>query len=170
MDNYYPRMRMGEQVEWAAHCVVLLALLPEGDSLSAARLAEYHGVPGPYLAKSLQALAQAGIVASRPGRAGGYRLARPADSITLLEVFDAVERDGTFFRCTEIRRRGPTRVATGRYAPVCGIAAAMADAEAAWRDSLRGVSVADLAAGTVAQAPPEAVAKGVRWLGTVRSS
>ena len=161
---------MSERVEWAAHCAVLLALLPDGRSLSAARLAEYHGVPGPYLAKSLQALMQSGIVGSRAGRSGGYRLARPATDVTLLEVYDAIEGDGTFFRCTEIRRRGPTRVAASRYSPVCGVAAAMWDAERAWRDSLAGVTLADLAAGTVAQAPPEAVAKGVRWLATVRSS
>jgi Rrf2 family protein len=162
-------MRMSERVEWAAHCAVVLAFLPDGDSLSAARLAEYHGVPAPYLAKSLQALMQAGLVASRPGRSGGYRLARAAGDVSLLDVFDAVEGDGTFFRCTEIRRRGPTRVAAARYTPVCGVARAMWDAEAAWRESLAGVTIADLAAGTLVDAPPEAVAKGVRWLATVRS-
>ena len=44
----------------------------------ATRLAEYHGVPAPYLAKHLQALSRAGIVESSPGPRGGYRLARPA--------------------------------------------------------------------------------------------
>jgi len=161
---------MGEHVEWAAHCAVLLALLPAGDSLTAARLAEYHGVPGPYLAKSLQSLRQAGIVESRPGRSGGYRLAVPAADVSLLDVFDAVEGSGTFFRCTEIRRRGPSRVAAGRYAPVCGVARAMWAAEQGWRDTLAGVTVADLAAGTLTDAPPEAIAKGVRWLGTVRAT
>ncbi len=160
---------MSEHVEWAAHCVVLLALLPEGGSLPSARLAEYHGIPGPYLAKCLQALVQAEIVAARPGRSGGYRLARPAETITLLDVFDAVEGDGTLFRCTEIRRRGPTRVAAARYSPVCGVAGAMWEAEQNWRASLAGVTMADLAAGTIAQAPPEAMAKGIRWLGTVRT-
>ena len=160
---------MSEQVEWAAHCTVLLALLPDGRSLSAARLAEYHGVPAPYLAKSLQALMQAGLVTSRPGRSGGYRLARPPGQITLLDVFRAIEGDATFFRCTEIRRQGPTRVAASRYAPVCGVARAMWGAEEAWRTSLDGITVGDLAAGTLVDAPPDAVAKGVRWLATVRS-
>jgi len=113
---------------------------------------------------------QAGIVASRPGRSGGYRLARPADRTTLLDVVIAIEGDGTFFRCTEIRRQGPTRVAAARYTPVCGVAGAMWGAEQAWRSSLAGVTVADLAAGTLADAPPRAVAKGVRWLATVRPS
>ena len=160
---------MSERVEWAAHCSVLLALLPEGGSLTAVRLAEYHGVPGPYLAKALQSLMQAGIVDSRAGRSGGYRLARPAGSVTLLQVFDAIEGDGTFFRCTEIRRRGPSRVAASRYSPACGVAGAMWEAERAWRESLDRVTIADLAASTMAEAPAGAVAKGVRWLATVRS-
>jgi Rrf2 family protein len=161
-------MRLSEGVEWAAHCAVLLAVLPEGSSLPAARLAEYHGVPSPYLAKSLQALGRAGIVGSRAGRHGGYHLARPAGEVTLLEIVEAVEGDGAFFRCTEIRRRGPTRVAAAAYTPTCGIAHAMAEAERAWRDSLATVTVAHLVHGAVTDAPPAAVAKGVRWLETAR--
>src|ERR1700759_4060831 len=98
-------MRMSEGVEWAAHCVVLLARLPEGAALPASRLAEYHGVPAPYLAKALQALARAGLVTSKAGRRGGYRLTRDPAQITLLDVVNAVEGDEPAFRCTEIRQR-----------------------------------------------------------------
>jgi DNA-binding IscR family transcriptional regulator len=59
-------------------------------------------------------------------------------------------------------------VAAARYTPACGIARAMWDAEQAWRASLGQVTVADLAADAVGQAPAEAVAKGIRWLATVR--
>jgi Rrf2 family protein len=38
-------------------------------------------------------LTRAGLVAAHPGRAGGYRLAHPADSVTLLTVIEAVEGD-----------------------------------------------------------------------------
>src|SRR3954447_7011793 len=108
-------MQLGEGVEWALHCCTLLAVVPSGRAMPASRLAEYHGVPPAYLAKHLQALAQAGIVESVPGRKGGYRLIRPADQITLLEVVDAVEGTGPAFRCTEIRRRGPARVSAVEY-------------------------------------------------------
>src|SRR6266508_5269600 len=100
-------MRLGEGVEWALHCCTLLAVLPPDQAMPASRLAEYHGVPGAYLAKHLQALSQAGIVEAVPGRRGGYRLARRPDEITLLDVVDAVEGAEGSFRCTEIRRRGP---------------------------------------------------------------
>jgi Rrf2 family protein len=38
-------------------------------------------------------LTRAGLVEAHPGRAGGYRLARPASSVTLLTVIEAVEGD-----------------------------------------------------------------------------
>src|ERR1700734_3961621 len=124
-------MRLNEGVEWAAHCLVLLAGLPEQTALSAARLAEYHDVPAPYLAKSLQALAGAGIISSRVGRHGGYRLARPPGEITLLDAAVAVEGQDSLFRCTEIRRQAPSRVGARQYPPVGAIAAAIRAAEAA---------------------------------------
>lgn len=157
-------MRLGEGVEWAAHCAVLLSAVPDGATLSAARLAEFHGVPAPYLAKSLQALAGAGIVASVPGRNGGYRLARPAADITLLDVVVAVEGDVGFFRCTEIRKRGPARVAARAYPPLCGIAAAMARAEEAWRAELAATSISELAAGVLHDASPRALELSAVWL------
>ncbi|HVX22274.1 MAG TPA: Rrf2 family transcriptional regulator [Acidimicrobiales bacterium] len=157
-------MRMSEGVEWAAHCAVVLAALPDGEVLPAARLAEYHGVPGPYLAKSLQALARAGLVEATTGRRGGYRLRRPASEITLLDVYRAVEGDEGFFRCTEIRQRAPVPRPARSYRTTCGIAAAMARAEAAWRDQLAGATVADLLAGVLRQAPPAVLAGTAVWL------
>ncbi len=65
-------------------------------------------MPPAYLAKHLQAMAHAGLVESTPGRNGGYRLARPAAEISLLEVIDAVEGGEPAFRCTEIRRPRPS--------------------------------------------------------------
>ena len=40
----------------------------------------------------------------------------------------------------------------------------MVSADAAWRDELRKTTVADLLVGVLAEAPPEALAKGVSWL------
>ena len=67
-------MRMSDGVEWVLHACTVLATLPSDQALSAARLAEFHGVPPAYLAKHLQAAAAAGIVESLPGPRGGYRL------------------------------------------------------------------------------------------------
>lgn len=157
-------MHVSEGVEWAAHCAVVLSLVPADAALPAASLAEYHGVPGAYLAKTLQGLARAGIVTSVAGRHGGYRLARPAADISLLDVIQAVEGDEMFFRCTEIRRRGPCRVSARSYSPVCAIAGSMWRAEEAWQSELRATTIADLAGEVGRQAPEAAINKSVRWL------
>jgi Rrf2 family protein len=160
-------MRLSEGVEWAAHCAAVLAALPEGASLPGGRLAEFHGVPAPYLAKTLQALMRAGIVDSVPGRYGGYWLAKPAAAISLLDVVEAIDGREPIFRCTEIRRRGPSAVPARQYGPVCAIAAAMGRAESAWRSELAATTIADIAGVVAAQSPPAAVRKATAWVTSV---
>jgi Rrf2 family protein len=155
-------MRLGEGVEWALHSCVLLALVPPGRSLPAARLAEFHELPQAYLAKHLQALAQAGIVTAVTGRRGGYRLARPASEVRVLDVVEAVEGEGDAFRCTEIRRRGP--VAAGIPAAPCVIAQVMREAEAAWRERLAATSIQDLLDHVVTSISPVAIRRSAQWL------
>ena len=162
-------MRLGEPVEWALHCTTVLALLPSDGTLPASKLAEFHGVPAAYLAKTLQALSRQGIVESIPGRRGGYRLARPPAEITLLDVIEAVEGRDPSFRCTEIRKRGPARVSPRLYSPVCAIAEAMYRADEAWRAELRRTTVADLLQKLAATVPTEAVMKGAAFFQEVLS-
>jgi Rrf2 family protein len=156
-------MQLGQGVEWALHCCTVLALVPPDQTLPAARLAEYHGVPPAYLAKHLQALANVGIVESTAGRKGGYRLAKAPDAITVLAVVEAVEGDEPAFRCTEIRRRGPARIAASEYRAPCGIAQVMQDAEDAWRAHLEGVTIADLLQGLAVSVSPVAIRKAAGW-------
>lgn len=160
-------MRLSEGVEWSLHCCSLLGALPEDTALPAARLAEFHDVPAAYLAKQLQALSGAGIVAAVPGRRGGYRLARPAADVTMLDVVLAVEGADPAFRCSEIRRRGPSGVAAEHYVQPCGIARAMGEAEFAWREALRAVTIADLVAEANETVVTEQIQKAVNWLGRV---
>jgi Rrf2 family protein len=162
-------MRIGEGVEWALHCATVLAIVPPETTLPAARLSEFHGVPAAYLAKTLQALSRAGIVESLPGRNGGYRLARPAAEITLLDVVQAVEGDETAFRCSEIRQRGPAAIAAEHYARPCSIAAAMWRAERAWRAELAATTVADMLRELGRVINPESAVKAAQWMQEVLS-
>jgi Rrf2 family protein len=154
---------MSEGVEWAIHCCTVLGLLPEDRALPAARLAEFHGVPPAYLAKHLQALSRAGIVESVPGRRGGYRLARPAAEVSLLDVVLAVDGPEPAFQCTEIRRRGPAAAGPEAYRLPCRIHVAMAAAEAAWRAELRRRTVADIIGELADAVTPEAAALAITW-------
>jgi Rrf2 family protein len=160
---------MSDGVEWAVHCCGVLAALAPGEVLPAARLAEYHEVPPAYLAKHLQATAAAGITTSVAGPKGGYRLARPAAEITLLDIVLAVDGDEAAFRCSEIRQRGPAVSADPEaYRKACHIARAMWRAEDAWRASLRETTVADLFTEVVATVPHDVLVKGAEWIQDVQ--
>jgi Rrf2 family protein len=134
-------MKMSDGVEQAIHSTTMLAHLAEGSVLSAAALAEFHGVSPSYLLKHLQALSGAGIVQTVPGPKGGYRLARSTADISLLDIVLAVEGPAPAFRCNEIRQRGPNPV-PGTPTKPCGIASAMLKAERAYRNELARVSIA----------------------------
>jgi Rrf2 family protein len=157
-------MRLGDGVEWALHCCTVLAVVPPDRALPAAKLAEFHGVPPAYLAKHLQALSRAGITESVAGKKGGYRLARPAGQITLLDVVDAVEGAEPAFRCTEIRQRGPAAMPAREYRSACTITAAMRRAEAAYRAELRSQTVHDLVRELAGVIDPIALQKATGWL------
>ena len=158
-------MKLSDGVEWGVHVCTLLAVLPPDAALPAAKLAEYHGVPSAYLAKHLQALARAEVLETVKGPRGGYRLARPAAEISVLDVVEAIDGDESAFRCTEIRRRGPTAVSAREYRSPCGIHHAFTRADEAWRRELDAVTIASLVIGVVQEAPRAAVEKATRWLG-----
>jgi Rrf2 family protein len=157
-------MKLSEGTEWGLHCATLLAILPPDATLTATRLAEYHGVPGAYLAKHLQALSRAGILESFPGPSGGYRLARPAIDLTVLDVVEAIDGADPAFTCAEIRRRGPAAVPAREYRLPCSIHAVMDRADSAWRAELRATTLADLVEQVVTEASPNALTKGAVWL------
>lgn len=56
-------------------------------------------LPRDFLAKIFQRLARAGVLVSAKGRGGGFSLARPAHSITLLEVVIALDGPQGIERC-----------------------------------------------------------------------
>lgn len=155
-------MRMNEGVEWAAHACILLDWLGGGEPLPdrapvpTARLAAAFEVPPAYLNKQLQALTKARILSSVPGARGGFRLARPLEEITMMDVVAAIEGTDDAFACTEIRRRGAgaeTPPSAAILRRPCGIAAAMRAAEMAWRRSLAATTLAALKADVERDAP-----------------
>lgn len=163
-------MRLSEGVEWTIHACTVLATLPNGQALPAAKLAEFHDVAPAYLAKHLQATAAARITVSVPGPRGGYRLARPPAEISLLDIVLAVDGDDTAFRCTEIRQQGPTAGPPSSYRQVCGIARAMWRAEDAWRAALSATTVADLVMELLVTVAPEQLAASAEWVQQVEIS
>jgi Rrf2 family protein len=157
-------MKLSEGVEWGVHCAVVLAGLAPGATLPGKALAEYHGVSESYLLKHLKALTAAELLVSVPGPRGGYRLARPPERITLLDVVQAIDGTQPAFRCTEIRQRGPLALDARAYRRPCVINAAMLRAESAWRAELERTSLADIVSGVVATADPRVMTRSAGWL------
>jgi Rrf2 family protein len=137
--------RLGDGVEAALHCALVLAGLSEGKTLSGKSLAELHGLSESYLLKHLRALTEAGVIAALPGPRGGYRLARPPAEISLLAIVEAIDGSEPAFACREIRQRGPGRSEDPcAYQTDCFIKSRMLTAEDAWRNALRAQTLADL--------------------------
>src|SRR5262245_3966969 len=81
---------LSQTVEYALRAVVQLASIAPKASTTA-DLAVITQVPPAYLAKVLQALVRAGIIASQRGASGGVMLAHPADKLTILDIVDATD-------------------------------------------------------------------------------
>ncbi|MBS0157299.1 MAG: Rrf2 family transcriptional regulator [Nitrospira sp.] len=157
-------MILKNQVEWALHCCAMLAGLPPNRYLATKTLAEFHGVPKEYLSKALQSLSQASLIESTLGPTGGYRLAKPPDQITFLDIVEAVEGKKSTFNCTEIRMKNPCRRSGSRETKACAIARIMWEADEEWRKKLRSVSLSDLMALLSTDVSPDLWAKSFQWL------
>ncbi|WP_370542123.1 Rrf2 family transcriptional regulator [Amycolatopsis sp. FDAARGOS 1241] len=145
---------MTEGVEWAVHTLLTLAWVDDDEPVPATRLAASHELPPAYLNKQLQALVKAGLLESLPGARGGFRLARRAADITLMDVVTAIEGPAPAFRCTEIRRKGMgAGVPESCFSTTCAVNASMQRAELAWRQALAAQTLEDIRAEADRHAP-----------------
>lgn len=136
-------MKLPESTEWALHCTTALAQVPD-EAISGSQLAEHFALPAAYLSKQLALLVRAGLLSATTGPKGGFRLSRAAESITLLDVVEAVDGSRDPYLCREIRQQGRGAAPPGECKERCILAQKMAEAHEAWRESLRGVTVASL--------------------------
>ena len=91
----------GRQTESAIAAMSRLAEVYDGGRtrLSASDIARERGLQGPFVAKILTSLSQAGLIDGTPGPGGGYALARPPGEITLHEVYALFERENQSVSC-----------------------------------------------------------------------
>ncbi|MFQ5530511.1 MAG: RrF2 family transcriptional regulator [Gemmatimonadota bacterium] len=93
-------MQLTRESEHALAALGFLITQPPGDFVALAEIAEARSLPRAFLAKTFQKLARHDVLLSSRGRSKGYTLARPADSISVLDVFVAVEGPRLLQRCT----------------------------------------------------------------------
>lgn len=77
--------------EYALRAAVCLAALPADGWLTARDLALQANVPPAFLAKVLRRLVQNGLLLGQKGHHGGFRLARPAASVRVIDVLVAAD-------------------------------------------------------------------------------
>jgi Rrf2 family protein len=83
-------MKLTRASGYALQALAFLASRDPGDAVTSQHMAEADRSPDRFLLKVLRPLVSAGLLRSLKGPRGGYRLARPADRITLLEIVEAV--------------------------------------------------------------------------------
>jgi Rrf2 family iron-sulfur cluster assembly transcriptional regulator len=133
------RLELTKQGDYAVRAMLVLAA-PDGDTwISVARISAEMAIPERVLPRVMRDLGAAGLVEARTGRSGGYRLARPAGEITLLDVIIAAEPNDDERRCV---LRGIPCGRDGR----CAVHDAFGEAREALLDRLAGTTVAEVAA------------------------
>lgn len=151
-------MRLSKRGEYGLRAAIHMALVqqdvPEA-VLSIRDIAQAERIPVKFLEQILLTLKNAGILRSKAGVGGGYSLARPADQITLGQIFRTLDGPVAPIRC----------VSQMAYAPcgcpdeaTCGLRMVMGDVRDAIARILDHTTLADVAA-RVRQAREQAQAR-----------
>ena len=129
------RLELTKRADYAIRAVLALSRAADGERLSVRRIAADERVPGRFLPQVMGDLVRAGLVEGTVGRSGGYRLAKPSEEISLLEVVEAVEGDSRRRVC--VLRGGPCALAA-----VCDVHAVFAAAQDDVLGRLRTATIA----------------------------
>jgi Rrf2 family protein len=93
-------MQISAKTEYACLAVLDLATsYDEGEPLQIRKIAAAHQIPSGFLVQILLQLKTAGLVTSTRGAAGGYRLARSPDEVTIWDVMCVIEGEGRAAAC-----------------------------------------------------------------------
>jgi len=134
------RLELTKRADYAIRAVLALAEAGPDARLSVRSIAERRAIPAGFLRQVMADLVAVGLVDGATGRAGGYRLARSAASVSLLEVIEAIEGDSRRREC--VLRGGPCRLSG-----VCDVHAVFAAAQDEVLRRLGEATVASVVAG-----------------------
>jgi Rrf2 family protein len=134
-------MKLTRASSYALHAVVFMAAQKEDKPIASHLIAQARGIPERFLLKVLKPLVSAQVLLSIKGPNGGYRLARPANDITMLEVLEAV--DGPIRGQAPFSREDPHSPLNRRLDTICNQAASQA------RKQLGKVRISELASNKV---------------------
>jgi Rrf2 family protein len=132
-------LEITRQADYALRATTEIARVPDGERIPTALIASRQKIPLPFLAKIVSQLVVRGILETIRGASGGVNLARPADTITMREVIEAIDGPIALNRCT----REPGVCEHMDTCPFCEI---FVDAQEALIERLEGTTLGQLAA------------------------
>jgi len=133
-------MKVSAQEEYGLRCLLQLASLGPGESLTLGQIAEREGISQANAGKLMWLLNKAGLVASSRGTKGGYRLARPAAEIRLSEIIKVLDEDAVEGHCKSYPGVLDACVHTGD----CGIRSVLVNVHEIVARALSGITLAQL--------------------------
>ena len=125
---------LSKTAEYALRAVACLAS-QSGKAVSADFLATRTKVPRRYLHRVLQDLAGAKLVRSKSGPGGGYELAKATDTLTILDVVNAVSPLERIRKCP---------LGLSSHTKLCPLHQELDKAYAATEEAFRGVTIQEL--------------------------
>ncbi len=100
-------MHLTRGVEYGIEGILYLARRCDDEPALIREISRATAIPETFLSKIFQRLATRGLIRSRRGFRGGFRLARPAGRISLRDIVEAVQGPIEFHRCLDhLRARG----------------------------------------------------------------
>jgi Rrf2 family protein len=84
-------MKLTRASSYALHAVAFMAAQKHDKPVASHNIAHARGIPERFLLKVLKPLVSARVLLSIKGPNGGYRLAKPASEITMLDILEAVD-------------------------------------------------------------------------------
>jgi Rrf2 family protein len=131
------RLRFSRTADYGLRAALEVARANDGRRVSRRELSQATGAPFSVLAEPLAALVRADVLVAQAGPRGGYRLAKPAPEISVLDVVDAIDGNGREERC--VLHEGVCS-----WEGACPFHHVLATAQERFTDTLRSTSLADV--------------------------
>ncbi len=132
-------MNVGRRVDYAVRALSYLAGQSDGRVVSRIDIEKSQDIPSFYLSKIMKDLVAGGLVQSHIGAKGGFTLAKPANAISIKDVYETVERPLVLMECLD------TGADYCSFCAVCSQKSIWEEAQVVLGNFLAGVTVANIA-------------------------
>ncbi len=149
-------MRVSAKSDYALRALIAIASRTDGRAVTAEELGRLQEIPHGFLQAILADLRRAGVVTSQRGQSGGWRMAKPPDTVTVADVIRAI--DGPLVSVYGLRPEAVSYLEPAEVLQHVWIAA-----RRALRDVFEEVSIQQLADGKLPKAVTSRTADEDAW-------